>query len=43
MSRAFAEFDGVHLMNFFMRAQLLFKSPVSTNFTTRAAVLTKLV
>jgi hypothetical protein len=38
MSRAFAEFDGVHLMDFFMRAQFPFKSPVSTNFTTRAAV-----
>ena len=37
MFRAFAEFDGRHLMNFSMRAQFPFKSPVSTNFTTRAA------
>src|SRR6478609_11905484 len=35
-SRAFAEFDGLHLWSFPQRAQISFKSLVSTNFTTRA-------
>lgn len=35
-SRAFTEFDGLHLWGFPRRAQIWSESPASTNFTTRA-------